>query len=35
MPIAPAINNAIAQLIGKPLERLPMLPEHVLAALRA
>jgi isoquinoline 1-oxidoreductase beta subunit len=35
MQIAPAINNALATLIGRRLGRMPMKPEHVLAALRA
>jgi len=35
MQIAPAINSALATLIGRRLDRMPMKPEHVLAALRA
>jgi CO/xanthine dehydrogenase Mo-binding subunit len=34
MPIAPAVNNAIATLIGRPLTRLPMLAEDVLKTLK-
>jgi isoquinoline 1-oxidoreductase subunit beta len=34
MPIAPAVNNAVATLIGAPLRRLPMLAEDVLKALK-
>jgi isoquinoline 1-oxidoreductase subunit beta len=34
MQIAPAINNAVARLIGKHLTRMPMLPEDVQHALR-
>jgi isoquinoline 1-oxidoreductase beta subunit len=34
MPIAPAVNNALATLIGAPLKRLPMLPEDILKALK-
>jgi isoquinoline 1-oxidoreductase beta subunit len=34
MQIAPAVNNALAVLIGRRLDRLPMKPELVLAALR-
>jgi CO/xanthine dehydrogenase Mo-binding subunit len=33
IPTAPAIRNAILDAIGKPLYRLPMTPERVLAAL--
>jgi isoquinoline 1-oxidoreductase beta subunit len=33
-PIAPAINSAVAQLIGKHLTRMPMLPQDVLSALK-
>ena len=33
IPTAPAIRNAIADAIGKPLYELPMNPERVLAAL--
>jgi isoquinoline 1-oxidoreductase beta subunit len=32
--IAPAINNALAHLIGKHLTKMPMLPEDVLRALK-
>jgi isoquinoline 1-oxidoreductase beta subunit len=32
--IAPAINNALAQLIGRHLTRMPMLPQDVLSALK-
>jgi isoquinoline 1-oxidoreductase beta subunit len=35
MQIAPAVNNALAALIGRRLDRMPMKPELVLAALRA
>lgn len=35
MQIAPAVNNALAVLIGRRLDRMPMKPELVLAALRA
>jgi isoquinoline 1-oxidoreductase beta subunit len=35
MQIAPAINNALAVLIGRRLDRMPMLPELVLAAAQA
>jgi isoquinoline 1-oxidoreductase beta subunit len=35
MPIAPAVNNALAVLIGRRLDRMPMKPELVLATLRA
>jgi isoquinoline 1-oxidoreductase beta subunit len=35
MQIAPAVNNALALLIGRRLDRMPMKPELVLAALRA
>jgi isoquinoline 1-oxidoreductase beta subunit len=34
MQIAPAVNNALAVLIGKRLDRMPMKPELVLAALK-
>ncbi len=34
MPIAPAVNNAVATLIGAPLTRLPMLPQDVLKVLK-
>ncbi|MCI2811275.1 xanthine dehydrogenase family protein molybdopterin-binding subunit [Eoetvoesiella caeni] len=34
MQIAPAINNAVAQIIGTHLHALPMTPENVLEALR-
>ena len=33
MPIAPAVNNAVAKLIGRPLRALPMLADDVLKAL--
>ncbi len=32
MPIAPAVNNAMAKLIGRPLRAMPMLAENVLKA---
>jgi isoquinoline 1-oxidoreductase subunit beta len=35
MPIAPAVNNALAKLIGKPLNAMPMLPENVLKAMHS
>ena len=35
MQIAPAINNALAALIGRRLDRMPMKPEVVMAAMRA
>jgi isoquinoline 1-oxidoreductase beta subunit len=35
MQIAPAVNNALAVLTGRRLDRMPMKPEHVLATLRA
>jgi isoquinoline 1-oxidoreductase subunit beta len=35
MPIAPAVNNAVAKLIGKPLKSLPMLADDVLKAMQA
>jgi isoquinoline 1-oxidoreductase beta subunit len=35
MQIAPAINNALARLLGRRLKKLPMLPADVLTALRA
>jgi isoquinoline 1-oxidoreductase subunit beta len=35
MPIAPAVNNAVAKLIGKPLRSLPMLADDVLKAMHA
>jgi isoquinoline 1-oxidoreductase beta subunit len=34
-PIAPAIANAVAALTGARVRQLPMLPERVLAALKA
>jgi isoquinoline 1-oxidoreductase beta subunit len=35
IPIAPAVNNAIAKLIGKPLRALPMLADNVLKAMHS
>lgn len=35
MPIAPAVNNAIAKLIGKPLRAMPMLADNVLKAMHS
>jgi CO/xanthine dehydrogenase Mo-binding subunit len=35
IPIAGAVNNAVARLIGKHLTALPMRPDDVLSALRA
>jgi isoquinoline 1-oxidoreductase beta subunit len=35
MQIAPAVNNALAALTGRRLDRMPMKPELVLAALQA
>jgi isoquinoline 1-oxidoreductase beta subunit len=35
MPIAPAVNNAVAKLIGKPLKAMPMLSDDVLKALHS
>jgi len=34
-PVAPAVANAVARLTGARIRRLPMLPERVLAALKA
>lgn len=34
-PVAPAINAAVARIIGKHLHRMPMLPEDVLKIVRA
>ena len=34
-PAAPAVANAVAALTGARVRQLPMLPERVLAALRA
>jgi isoquinoline 1-oxidoreductase beta subunit len=33
--VGPAIANAVAQLTGKRLRQLPMLPDRVLAALKS
>ena len=35
MQIAPAINNALARIVGRHLTRMPMLPRDVLRALHA
>jgi len=35
IPIAPAVNNAIAKLIGKPLRAMPMLADNVLKAMHS
>ncbi len=35
MQIAPAVNNAVAQLIGKHLTSMPMVPENVMNAMRS
>ena len=35
MPIAPAVNNAVAKLIGKPLQGMPMLAANVLKAMHS
>lgn len=35
IPIAPAVNNAVARLIGKHMTGLPMRPDAVLSAIRS